>query len=183
MIREAGLVMAAEGFDFVFTGEVLGQRPMSQNRGSLNLVARESGLAELLLRPLSAKLLKTTRPELEGWVDRERLLNLSGRGRKRQIALAAEYGITRYPAPAGGCLLTDPGYALRIKELLRHQERAVPPGPGAAEVGPPLPPARRRQGGGGPHPAGQRGHLRPESAGGPLLEGGGLPRPPGPGAR
>ena len=123
MIREAGAVMAAEGFDFVFTGEVLGQRPMSQNRGSLNLVARESGLEELLLRPLSAKLLKTTRPELEGWVDRERLLNLSGRGRKRQIALAAEYGITRYPAPAGGCLLTDPGYALRIKELLRHQER------------------------------------------------------------
>ncbi len=123
MIREAGAVMAAEGFDFIFTGEVLGQRPMSQNRGSLNTVARESGLADLLLRPLSAKLLKATRPELEGWVDRERLLNLSGRGRKRQIALAAEYGISRYPAPAGGCLLTDPGFALRIKELLRHQER------------------------------------------------------------
>ena len=124
MIREAGAVLAAEGFDFVFTGEVLGQRPMSQNRGSLNLVARESGLAELLLRPLSAKLLKPTRPELEGWVDRERLLNLSGRGRKRQIALAAAYGISRYPAPAGGCLLTDPGFAIRIKELLRHQGRA-----------------------------------------------------------
>jgi tRNA U34 2-thiouridine synthase MnmA/TrmU len=123
MIREAGAMMTAEGFDFVFTGEVLGQRPMSQNRGSLNVVARESGLEELLLRPLSAKLLKTTRPELEGWVDRERLLNLSGRGRTRQIALAAEYGITRYPAPAGGCLLTDPHYAQRIKELLRHQER------------------------------------------------------------
>jgi tRNA U34 2-thiouridine synthase MnmA/TrmU len=123
MVREAGLVMAAEGFDFVFTGEVLGQRPMSQNRGSLNVVAKESGLADLLLRPLSAKLLKTTRPELEGWVDRERLLNLSGRGRKPQITLAAAYGITRYPAPAGGCLLTDPRYAQRIKELLRHQER------------------------------------------------------------
>ena len=123
MIREAGAVMAAEGFDFVFTGEVLGQRPMSQNRGSLNTVANESGLGDLLLRPLSAKLLKTTRPELEGWVDRERLLNLSGRGRKAQIALAAEYGISRYPAPAGGCLLTDPRYAVRLKELLRHQER------------------------------------------------------------
>jgi hypothetical protein len=123
MIREAGMVMAAEGFDFVFTGEVLGQRPMSQNRGSLNLVAKESGLAELLLRPLSAKLLRPTRPELEGWVDRERLLNLSGRGRKRQIALAAEHDISRYPAPAGGCLLTDPGFALRIKELLRQQGR------------------------------------------------------------
>jgi tRNA-uridine 2-sulfurtransferase len=123
MIREARALVAAEGFDFVFTGEVLGQRPMSQNRGSLNLVARESGLAELLLRPLSAKLLKTTRPELEGWVDRERLLNLSGRGRKRQIALAAAHGITRYPAPAGGCLLTDPNYAWRLKELLQHQKR------------------------------------------------------------
>lgn len=127
MIREAGTVMAAEGFDFVFTGEVLGQRPMSQNRGSLNLVARESGLADLLLRPLSAKLLKTTRPELEGWVDRDRLLNLSGRGRKPQIALAAEYGITRYPAPAGGCLLTDPGFAHRLKELLGQGVRASRP--------------------------------------------------------
>jgi len=119
MLREAGALMAAEGFDLVFTGEVLGQRPMSQNRGSLNLIARESGIAARLLRPLSAKLLKATEPELQGWVDRERLLNLSGRGRKPQIALAAAYGITRYPAPAGGCLLTDPGYAVRLKELLR----------------------------------------------------------------
>jgi tRNA-uridine 2-sulfurtransferase len=124
MIREAGALMAAEGFDFLFTGEVLGQRPMSQNRGSLNLVARESGFADLLLRPLSAKSLKATSPEVRGWVDRERLLNLSGRGRKRQLALAQEYGITRYPAPAGGCLLTDPGYAARLKELLRHVREA-----------------------------------------------------------
>ncbi len=118
MIREAGAIMAAEGFDLVFTGEVLGQRPMSQNRGSLNLIARDSGIAERLLRPLSAKALKATQPEVLGRVDRERLLNLSGRGRKRQIALAEEYGIKRYPAPAGGCLLTDPGYARRLKELL-----------------------------------------------------------------
>jgi tRNA-uridine 2-sulfurtransferase len=123
MIREAGAVMAAEGFDFVFSGEVLGQRPMSQNRNSLQLVARDSGLADLLLRPLSAKLLPPTQPELQGWVDRERLLDLSGRGRKRQIALAAEYGITRYPAPAGGCLLTDPRYAVRLTELLGQQSR------------------------------------------------------------
>jgi len=118
MVREAGALTAAAGFDFLFTGEVLGQRPMSQNRGSLNLIARESGFADLLLRPLSAKSLKTTQPEELGWVDRDRLLNLSGRGRKRQMALAQEYGITRYPAPAGGCLLTDPGYAARLKELL-----------------------------------------------------------------
>jgi tRNA-specific 2-thiouridylase len=123
MLREAGALMAA-GFDFLFTGEVLGQRPMSQNRGSLNIIARESGFADLLLRPLSAKSLKTTVPEIRGWVDRERLLNLSGRGRKPQLALAREYGITRYPAPAGGCLLTDPGYATRLKELLRHVQEA-----------------------------------------------------------
>jgi len=121
MLREAAARLGSEGFDFLFTGEVLGQRPMSQNRGSLNLIARESGVPELLLRPLSAKLLSPTRPELLGWVDRERLLDLSGRGRKRQIALAAAAGITNYPAPAGGCLLTDPGYAGRLQEVLRHQ--------------------------------------------------------------
>ena len=126
MLREAGAVMLAEGFDLLFTGEVLGQRPMSQNRGSLNLVARESGFADVLLRPLSARLLRATRPELLGWVDRDRLLDISGRGRKRQLALAAELGITRYPAPAGGCLLTDPGYAARLKELLGHQAQASP---------------------------------------------------------
>jgi tRNA-specific 2-thiouridylase len=124
MLREAGAIMAAEGFDLVFTGEVLGQRPMSQNRGSLNLVARESGIADRLLRPLSAKFLKATQPEAQGWVDRQRLLSISGRGRKRQMALAETYGITRYPAPAGGCLLTDPGYAQRLKELLRHVREA-----------------------------------------------------------
>jgi len=127
MLREAGAIMAAEGFDFVFTGEVLGQRPMSQNRGSLNLIARESGFADLLLRPLCAKSLKTTKPESLGWVDREQLLNLSGRGRKRQMALAESYGIRRYPAPAGGCLLTDPGYAHRLKELLGHVPEASRP--------------------------------------------------------
>ncbi len=124
MLREAGARLSVEGFDLLFTGEVLGQRPMSQNRGALNLITRESGFADVLVRPLSAKSLKTTRPEELGWVDRERLLNLSGRGRKRQIALAKELGITRYPAPAGGCLLTDPGYAARLKELLCHVQEA-----------------------------------------------------------
>ncbi|MDI6852639.1 MAG: tRNA 4-thiouridine(8) synthase ThiI [Deltaproteobacteria bacterium] len=118
MIREAGDMMAKSGFDFLFTGEVLGQRPMSQHRGALNSVAKESGYGEVLLRPLSAKLLPPTKPELLGWVDRERLLDISGRGRKRQMALAREYGITEYPSPAGGCLLTDPRYSARLKELL-----------------------------------------------------------------
>ena len=118
MLRQAGVLMLEQGFDFLFTGEVLGQRPMSQHRGALNLVARESGHPELVLRPLSAKLLAPTRPELKGWVDRERLLDISGRSRKRQMELASRLGITKYPAPAGGCLLTDPGYASRLKELL-----------------------------------------------------------------
>jgi len=120
MLREAGALMEAQGFDFLFTGEVLGQRPMSQHKGSLILIARQSGRPELVLRPLSARLLPPTQPELLGWVDRERLLDFSGRGRKRQMALAARLGLTRYPAPAGGCLLTDPGYAARLKELLAH---------------------------------------------------------------
>jgi tRNA U34 2-thiouridine synthase MnmA/TrmU len=123
MIREAGDMMAGLDFDFLFTGEVLGQRPMSQHKGALNLVARESGYGGLLVRPLSAKLLPPTKPELLGWVERDKLLDISGRGRKRQMALAREFGITDYPAPAGGCLLTDPRYSARIKELLSRSEK------------------------------------------------------------
>ncbi len=125
MLREAGAMMEKFGGDFLFTGEVLGQRPMSQHKGALALVARESGYGELIVRPLSARLLPPTKPEILGWVDRERLLDISGRGRKRQIALAKQYGITKYPSPAGGCLLTDPGYSARLKELLRHAERVA----------------------------------------------------------
>jgi len=120
MLRQAGALMEARNLDFLFTGEVLGQRPMSQRRDTLTLVARQSGYEDLILRPLSARLLPPTRPELLGWVDRDKLLDLRGRGRKRQMELAARFGITAYPAPAGGCLLTDPGYAARLKELLSH---------------------------------------------------------------
>jgi len=122
MLREAGRIMEARGFDFLFTGEVLGQRPFSQHRGALELVARGSGYGDLVLRPLCAQLLKPTLPEGEGWVDRDRLLNLSGRGRKRQLALAAELGIGEFPAPAGGCLLTDVGFARRLRDLMDHRE-------------------------------------------------------------
>lgn len=118
MLKEAGALMESQGFHFLFTGEVLGQRPMSQHRGALTIIARESGYQDLILRPLSAKLLPPTRPELLGWVNREELLDLSGRGRKRQMELAARFGLDRYPSPAGGCLLTDPGYAARLQELL-----------------------------------------------------------------
>jgi len=120
MLREAAVLMRAENFDFIFTGEVLGQRPMSQHRSALNLIAKESGVADLVLRPLSAKLLKPTLPELRGWVKREHLLDIHGRGRKRQMALAQEISLRHFPSPAGGCLLTDPAYAKRLKDLLTH---------------------------------------------------------------
>ncbi|MGQ9921605.1 MAG: tRNA 4-thiouridine(8) synthase ThiI [Desulfobacca sp.] len=124
MVREAGKIMTAEGYDFLFTGEVVGQRPFSQNKGSLHLIVKESGYGDLLLRPLSARLLKMTQPERQGLVDRDRLLNISGRGRKRQLELAAHFGITDYPAPAGGCLLTNPGYAARLRDLVQHLPQA-----------------------------------------------------------
>ena len=117
MYRKAGEIMTAEGGDFLFSGEVLGQRPKSQNRRALEIVAHLSGYHEYILRPLSAKALPPTKTEEGGLVDRQRLLGLSGRTRKPQIALAREYGITDYPAPAGGCLLTDPIFSRRLKEL------------------------------------------------------------------
>jgi len=119
-LREAKRLMEEQRADFVFTGEVLGQRPMSQHRSALAMVAREAGLEDLVLRPLSAKRLPPTRPEREGKVSRDLLMGFSGRTRKPQMALAAELGITDYPTPAGGCLLTDPGFAFRLRELMDH---------------------------------------------------------------
>jgi len=119
-LREARRLMEEEGADFVFTGEVLGQRPMSQHRGALALVEREAGLEDLVLRPLSAKCLPPTRPEREGKVNRDALMDFAGRSRKPQLALAAEFGLTDYPTPAGGCLLTDPGFAYRLRELMDY---------------------------------------------------------------
>jgi tRNA U34 2-thiouridine synthase MnmA/TrmU len=117
MIKEAGKKMVEEGYDFVFTGEVFNERPMSQTKRSLLRVAKLSGYGDFLLRPLSAKLLPETTPEREGLVDRERLLNIEGRSRKRQLALARKYGLKEFPTPAGGCLLTDPNFSRRLKEL------------------------------------------------------------------
>ncbi len=120
MLSEAKELMQMTGADFVVTGEVLGQRPMSQRRDTFPRIDREAGLEGLVLRPLSAKLLKPTRPELEGLVDREQLLEIKGRGRRPQMALAEALGLTDYPAPAGGCLLTEPNFSYRLKELLDH---------------------------------------------------------------
>jgi tRNA U34 2-thiouridine synthase MnmA/TrmU len=121
MLREAKVLMEMMGADFVATGEVLGQRPMSQRRETFPLIDREAGLEGYVLRPLTAKLLKPTVPELEGLVDKEKFCDFSGRSRKPQIALAKELGLTDYPAPAGGCLLTEPTYSYRLKELMRHK--------------------------------------------------------------
>jgi len=120
-LRQARRLMEDEGAAFVFTGEVVGQRPMSQRRDALHLVEKEAGLADLLVRPLSAKCLPVTRPEREGLLDRDRLLGLSGRSRKPQMALARDLGLTDYATPAGGCLLTDPGFAHRLRELMRRK--------------------------------------------------------------
>ena len=117
MLIRARSLMAEYDASFLITGEVLGQRPMSQRRDTLRVIERDSGCAGLLLRPLSAKFLAPTRAELEGLVDRERLYGFSGRGRKQQHQLAAELGITDYPNPAGGCMLTDPNLAARIKHF------------------------------------------------------------------
>jgi len=122
MFRLAGEIMEKEGFDFLFSGEVLGQRPMSQTKPSLRYVEKNSGFDGYILRPLSAKKLPETVPEKEGLADRDQLLGFSGRGRKQQIALAKKFGITDYPAPAGGCLLTDKGFSDRLKDLFDRQE-------------------------------------------------------------
>ena len=121
MIKRAGELMVRLGYDFVATGEVQGQRPMSQNKQALGVVEKCSGLKGRLLRPLSAKLLEPTIPEQEGKIDRERLLDISGRCRERQIALAAEFGIVDYPSPAGGCKLTEAGYCRKLKDLMDHE--------------------------------------------------------------
>lgn len=121
MIRRAGELMTAQGFDFVATGEVLNQRPMSQNRRSLGVVEKDAALDGRLLRPLSALLLEPTVPEKEGVVDRTRLLGLNGRSRKPQMALAEKYGLKAYPSPAGGCLLTEKGFCSKLADLRTHE--------------------------------------------------------------
>ena len=117
MFKKAGEYMTRIGASFILSGEVLGERPMSQNRNSLNIIERESGFEGRILRPLSALLLAETIPEKEGLVERNKLLDISGRSRKRQIELAAKMGIEDYPSPAGGCKLTEPAFSKRLRDL------------------------------------------------------------------
>lgn len=124
MLRKAKIMMERTGADFIFTGEVLGQRPMTQMRRTLDLIERRAEMSGRLLRPLSAKLLPETIPEAEGLVERSKLKDFQGRSRKPQIALAEELGVTDYPAPAGGCcFLTDPGYGRKFFDLLDHRAK------------------------------------------------------------
>lgn len=122
LFRKAREFMEQIGAKFIITGEVLGQRPMSQHKPALKIIESEAGLAGLVLRPLSARLLDDTIPEKEGWIDRNKLLNFSGRTRKPQMELAKTLDIKDYPCAAGGCLLTDPGFAKRIKDLITFGE-------------------------------------------------------------
>jgi tRNA U34 2-thiouridine synthase MnmA/TrmU len=118
MVKKAYEWIQQKGFDFLITGEVIGQRPMSQRKQTMPIVANESGAEDLILRPLCAKNLPPTRPELEGWIDREQLFDFSGRSRKPQMALARRYGFEDYAQPAGGCcFLTDENYSVKLQDL------------------------------------------------------------------
>ena len=120
ILKKAGELMAEENASFVITGEVLGQRPMSQTKQAIKLIDKESGLGDVTLRPLSAAHFPATRPEREGIVDRDRLLDITGRSRKSQFALADTFNLKEFGCPGGGCLLTDPLFVPRVRDLLAH---------------------------------------------------------------
>lgn len=122
MVKKAHEWIKQHNFDFIITGEVIGQRPMSQRSATMPIIAQESGADDLLLRPLCARYLLPTKPEREGWIDRERLYNFTGRSRKPQLALAAQWGIEEFAQPAGGCcFLTDANYTDKLKDLWAHR--------------------------------------------------------------
>ena len=122
MFKMAGEYMEKMGASFIATGEVLGERPMSQRLDAIRIIERDSGLEGLIVRPLSAQLFEPSIPEREGWIDREQLLAISGRSRKPQMALAEELDMKDYPCPAGGCLLTDKHFADKLRRRLAKQE-------------------------------------------------------------
>jgi len=118
MVGKAKQWIGENGFDFIITGEVIGQRPMSQRKSTMPIVAKQSGADDLLLRPLCAKNLPPTLPEREGWIDREKLHDITGRSRKPQMAMAKGFGIDNYAQPAGGCcFLTDKNYSAKLVDL------------------------------------------------------------------
>ncbi len=120
MFQLAGGMLDELGASFIISGEVLGQRPMSQRFQALMQVSKGSEMKDLIVRPLSQKLLPDSRPILEGWVNKDEMLDLQGRGRTRQMELAQQLGVTEYPSPGGGCLLTDISFTLRLRDLINH---------------------------------------------------------------
>ncbi len=122
MLKEAKQFMKILGADFLITGEVIGQRPMSQRKNCFPMIDKAADVKGLVVRPLCGKLLPVTIPEEKGLISRDMLLDFNGRSRKPQIALAEELGLTEYPAPAGGCLLTEPIYSFKLKDLLGHNK-------------------------------------------------------------
>ena len=123
MVSKAKQWIVENNFDFIITGEVIGQRPMSQRKATMPIVAKESGADDLLLRPLCAKNLPATLPEREGWVDREKLHDITGRSRKPQMAMAEKFGIDDYAQPAGGCcFLTDKSYSAKLVDLWKARD-------------------------------------------------------------
>jgi len=122
MIKYAKALLEKYNAKFIITGEVLGQRPMSQNKNALRRVEKLSGALGYVVRPLSAKLLEETIPEKQGWINRENLLDIQGRSRKRQLELAKDMGVTEFPSPGGGCLLTEPNYSNRLKVLKEDEQ-------------------------------------------------------------
>lgn len=123
MLKKAKEYAEKIGASFLFTGEVLNERPMSQHRKALSIIEKETGLEGKILRPLSAKWLPETEAEKKGWVDRKKLLDIKGRSRKKQIELASKFSIKDYPCPAGGCLLTYKEFAAKLRDLFKHKRK------------------------------------------------------------
>ena len=120
-LRKAKEYMETIGASFLVTGEVLGQRPMSQRDDAMRIIEKYSGCADIIVRPLSARHLSPSLPEREGWIDREQFLGLTGRSRKEQMRLAQEWEIGDYPCPAGGCLLTDRTFSVKVRDLVENE--------------------------------------------------------------
>lgn len=126
MFKLAGRLLDEYKADFLISGEVLSQRPMSQRRDAMNAVSKLSGYKDLLVRPLSQQLLDDTKPIREGWINKADMLSFNGRSRKPQLALAQELGITEFPNPAGGCRLTDKNYSIRLRDLVQYDQLNIP---------------------------------------------------------
>ena len=123
MVNKAKQWLVENNFDFIITGEVIGQRPMSQRKWTMPIISEQSGADDLLLRPLCAKNLPATLPEREGWIDREKLHSITGRSRKPQMAMAKQFGFDEYSQPAGGCcFLTDKYYSAKLVDLWKARD-------------------------------------------------------------